>query len=64
MKNVLINGFGRIGRCVFRNIWERGNVCCTYVNEPNMTIDNMVYLIKYDSVYGRFQGNVEKSQQM
>lgn len=60
MKNILINGFGRIGRCVFRNIWERGNACCTCINEPNMSIDNMVYLIKYDSVYGRFQGNVEK----
>lgn len=60
MKNVLINGFGRIGRCVFRNIWERGKACCTYINDPNMTIDNIIYLIKFDSVYGRFQGIVEK----
>lgn len=59
-KNVLINGFGRIGRCVFRNIWERGTAKCTYVNEPNMTTENIVYLIKFDSVYGRFQGTVEQ----
>lgn len=58
MKRVQINGFGRIGRCVFRNLWERGNACCTEINEPNMTIENMVYLIKFDSVYGRFPGEV------
>lgn len=63
MKNILINGFGRIGRCVFRNIWERGNANCVYINEPNMTIDNMIYLIKFDSIYGRFSGNVEKKSE-
>lgn len=63
MKHVLINGFGRIGRCVFRNMWERGSADCTYINEPNMTIENMIYLIKFDSVYGRFQGNVEKQSE-
>lgn len=60
MKNVLINGFGRIGRCVFRNIWERGNAKCIQINEPNMTIENIAYLMKFDSVYGRFQGHIEK----
>jgi len=59
MKNILINGFGRIGRCVFRNAWERGNVACALINEPNMTTENMVYLLKYDSIYGRFPGHVE-----
>ncbi len=63
MKNVLINGFGRIGRCVFRNMWERGNSNCTHINEPDMTIENMIYLIKYDSVYGRFQGKAEKKSE-
>lgn len=60
MKNILINGFGRIGRCVFRNIWEREAAKCVHINEPNMTIENIVYLIKFDSVYGRFQGSVER----
>lgn len=60
MKNVLINGFGRIGRCVFRNMWERGYADCSYINDPNMTIDNIIYLIKFDSIYGRFTGNIEK----
>lgn len=60
MKKILINGFGRIGRCVFRNMWERGNALCSYINEPNMTIDNIIYLIKFDSIYGRFSGSIEK----
>jgi Glyceraldehyde-3-phosphate dehydrogenase/erythrose-4-phosphate dehydrogenase len=60
MKRIGINGFGRIGRCVFRNLWERGNAECVYINDPNMTIDNLIYLLKYDSVYGRFEGKVKK----
>lgn len=60
MNKVAINGFGRIGRCVFRNLWERGNGKCIYINEPCMTIDNMIYLLKYDSIYGRFLGRVSK----
>lgn len=63
MKSVLINGFGRIGRCVFRNMWERGNAKCTYINEPGMTIENIIYLLKFDSIYGRFQGSVEKKSE-
>ena len=46
MKRILINGFGRIGRCVFRNLWERGNNSqCVAVNDPAMSIDNMVLLM-------------------
>ena len=60
MKNVLINGFGRIGRCVFRNLWERGNADCIQINEPYMTMDNILYLMKFDSIYGRFRGRIEK----
>lgn len=60
MQNVLITGFGRIGRCIFRNIWERGNARCVHINEPNMTIDNIMYLMKYDSIYGRFPGNISR----
>lgn len=61
MKRILINGFGRIGRCVFRNLWERGNNSqCVAVNDPAMSIDNMVYLLKFDTIYGSFDGNVYK----
>ena len=55
-----INGFGRIGRQVFRAIWERfpEDLDVVAVNDltDNQTIAN---LLKYDSNYGRFPGTVE-----
>ena len=59
MSRVLVNGCGRIGRCVIRNLWERGIAECVAINEPGMEIDNIVYLLKFDTIYGRFDGNVE-----
>lgn len=55
-----INGFGRIGRVVFRVLMERADefeLCG--INLRNAEIDHMVYMIKYDSVFGRFNGNIE-----
>jgi len=49
-----INGFGRIGRLVFRASMCNPDVECTAINEPFMDITYMVYLLKYDSVHGRF----------
>ncbi|MCI8461866.1 MAG: hypothetical protein HFG25_02785 [Lachnospiraceae bacterium] len=60
MKKILINGFGRIGRCVFRNVWERGDAECIFINEPGMTVGNIMYLMKFDSIYGRFPGDIEQ----
>jgi len=54
-----INGFGRIGRLVFRSALER-NVPVAAVNDPSMNVDYLVYLLKYDSVHGRFPYKVEK----
>jgi glyceraldehyde 3-phosphate dehydrogenase len=53
MAKVGINGFGRIGRMVLRACIEKG-VQVDAINDPFITLDNMVYLLKYDSVYGRF----------
>ncbi len=56
---VAINGFGRIGRCVFRRITELGgDVQVVAVND---LVDNptLVHLLKYDSVQGRFNADVE-----
>lgn len=48
-----INGFGRIGRLVFRSACE-GNVAqVTAINDPFMDIDYLCYLLKYDSVHGK-----------
>ncbi len=54
---VAINGFGRIGRVVFRRALEKG-VNVVAVNDMS-SIEEMVYLLKYDSVYGRLGKDVE-----
>ncbi len=55
-----INGFGRIGRLVFRAALNNPKVDVVSINDPFMTTDYMAYLLKYDSVHGRFQGTVEQ----
>lgn len=54
-----INGFGRIGRLVLRKGVERGDIVFTGINDPFIDPEYMAYLLKYDSVHGRFQGTVE-----
>ena len=53
-----INGFGRIGRLVFRAAQEREGVEIVGVNDPFLDAEYMAYLLKYDSVHGRFKGEV------
>jgi glyceraldehyde 3-phosphate dehydrogenase len=58
-----INGFGRIGRLTFRSSFTAGNAAKSQVmaiNDPFMDLDYLIYLLKYDSVHGRFQGTIEK----
>ena len=53
MKKVIINGFGRIGRCIFRLLWERyDSIEVTQINEPNANVESIAYALKYDSIYG------------
>jgi glyceraldehyde 3-phosphate dehydrogenase len=59
MVKVGINGFGRIGRIVFRNALEAQKIEIVAVNDPFIDLDYMVYMFKYDSVHGRFNGTVE-----
>ena len=54
-----INGFGRIGRLVLRAAVEK-NVPVVAINDPSMDLDYLVYLLKYDSVHGRFAYDVQK----
>jgi len=56
--NVAINGFGRIGRFVFRAAAARDDIQVVGINDL-MDIDYMAYLLKYDSTHGRFNGTVE-----
>lgn len=53
-----INGFGRIGRIVFRETIKRDNVDVVAINDL-LAVDHLAYLLKYDSVHGRFDGKVE-----
>lgn len=53
-----INGFGRIGRIVFRETYNRSNVEVVAINDL-LDVEHLAYLLKYDSVHGRFAGKVE-----
>jgi glyceraldehyde 3-phosphate dehydrogenase len=52
-----INGFGRIGRLVFRIIAKRDGVEVVAINDL-LDVEHLAYLLKYDSVHGRFDGTV------
>lgn len=53
-----INGFGRIGRFVFRAACERSDVEVVGINDL-IDVDYLAYMLKYDSTHGRFNGDVE-----
>ncbi|TRZ42514.1 type I glyceraldehyde-3-phosphate dehydrogenase [Robertkochia solimangrovi] len=53
-----INGFGRIGRLVFRATVNRPNVEIVGINDL-LDVDHLKYLLEYDSVHGRFDGTIE-----
>ena len=52
-----INGFGRIGRLVFRAMTERENIEVVGINDL-IDAEYMAYMLKYDSVHGKFKGDV------
>jgi glyceraldehyde 3-phosphate dehydrogenase len=53
MKNIAINGFGRIGRLTFRNLFETEGVAVVAINDLTAP-KTLLHLLKYDSVHGRF----------
>ncbi len=55
---IAINGFGRIGRLVFREMMKRGNYDVVSINDLT-DAKTLAHLLKYDSVHGRFNGTVE-----
>jgi len=57
-----INGFGRIGRLVFRAAFENPEVKVVAVNEPFMDLKYMVYQLKYDSVHKRFPHTIVEKE--
>lgn len=57
MSKVAINGLGRIGRATFKIILETPELECVAVNDL-VPAETLAYLLKYDSVYGRYPGEV------
>lgn len=53
-----INGFGRIGRLVFRAALTRDDIEVVALNDPFMTPDYMAYMLRYDTMHGQFQGDI------
>ena len=53
-----INGFGRIGRLVFRASIERENIQVVAINDL-LDVDYMAYMLKYDSIHGQFKGDIK-----
>lgn len=58
---IAINGFGRIGRVIFRALALDTNFEVVAINDPG-TVDMLAHLLKYDSVHGRFNGTIEKAE--
>lgn len=58
MIKIGINGFGRIGRLVFRAAQSRSDVQVVAINDL-LDVDYIAYMLKYDSVHGAFQGSIE-----
>ena len=58
MIKIGINGFGRIGRIAFRIASKRSDIEIVGINDL-LDIDHLAYLLKYDSVHGKYDGTVE-----
>ncbi|MBZ5753365.1 glyceraldehyde-3-phosphate dehydrogenase [Metabacillus rhizolycopersici] len=61
MINIAINGFGRIGRMVFRQAIKESSFQIVAIN-ASYPAETLAHLIKYDTVHGKFDGTVEVSQ--
>ena len=57
MVKIAINGFGRIGRITFRNMQRKNNIEVVAINDLT-SATTLAHLLKYDSVHGRFDGEV------
>ncbi|POM63163.1 Glyceraldehyde-3-phosphate dehydrogenase, partial [Phytophthora palmivora] len=63
MVNVAINGFGRIGRLVLRAAAKNPEINVVAVNDPFIATKYMEYMLKYDTVHGRFGGELSHDEQ-
>ena len=57
-----INGFGRIGRLILRVACERDDVEVVGINDPFISADYANYLLRYDTIHGKFNGEVKNTE--
>lgn len=65
MIKIGINGFGRIGRCILRAYAECGfedRIKIVAINNPNLSISDAIYLLKYDSTHGIFNIPIKENE--
>ena len=57
-----INGFGRIGKLTLQAALTKENVEIVAINDPFITADYMAYMVKFDSIHGRFKGDIRAEE--
>ena len=57
-----INGFGRIGNLTFQAALNKKEVEVVAINDPFISADYMAYMVKYDTVHGKFEGEVSSKE--
>lgn len=57
--NIIVNGAGRIGRCLIRKIIQDDTLELTQVNDPYLTAESLCYLLNFDSVYGTLKNKIK-----
>ena len=57
-----INGFGRIGKLAFQAALKNDEVEVVAVNDPFIAADYMAYMVKYDTVHGKFEGEISSEE--
>ena len=57
-----INGFGRIGKLTFQAALEKEEVEIVAINDPFLQAEYMAYMVKYDTVHGKFNGTVSSTE--
>ena len=57
-----INGFGRIGNLAFQAALSKEGVDIVAINDPFIAADYMAYMVKYDTVHGRFNGTISSEE--
>jgi len=57
-----INGFGRIGKLTFQAAIQKEEVEVVSINDPFVAADYMAYMLKYDTIHGKFEGDVKAEE--